>query len=76
MSRYFQENFHAAAMTLDEVPDIDDVVPQADAFAELVFAGSGVSARCRETDTVLQVAKASGLNIPSGCTSGSAAPAR
>ena len=70
MSRYFQENFEAPAMTLAEVPPIDDVVPSDDTKAELVFARSSVTSICRETDTILQIAKASGLNIPSGCTFG------
>ncbi|MGB8623925.1 MAG: hybrid-cluster NAD(P)-dependent oxidoreductase [Paracoccaceae bacterium] len=70
MERYHQESFQAPAATLQEVPPIDDVVPQEDVGAELVFAASGVTAACAETDTVLAVAKSSGLNIPSGCTFG------
>ena len=38
--------------------------------AEITFESSGVTAKCHETDTVLAVAKANGLNIPSGCTFG------
>ncbi len=70
MERYHQESFHAPAATEAEVPEIDDVVPSDDRTAELHFAASGVTATCRETDTVLTVARASGLNIPSGCTFG------
>ena len=46
------------------------MVPEETAAAEISFAASGVTASCAETDTVLAVAKASGLNIPSGCTFG------
>lgn len=55
---------------------IEDVVPDEDARAEITFAVSGVTAKCHETDTVLAVAKANGLNIPSGCTFGLCGPAR
>ncbi len=72
--RYHQESFHAPAATLAEQPPIDDVVPQDDARAELVFtdaAGATVaSARCHETDTVLAVARTAGHSIPYGCTFG------
>ncbi|MEO5615323.1 MAG: 2Fe-2S iron-sulfur cluster-binding protein, partial [Cypionkella sp.] len=49
---------------------LDDVSPVDGAVAEITFADSGVVAACGETDTVLAVAKRSGLNIPSGCTFG------
>lgn len=70
MDRYHQESFQAPIRTEAEVPPLDDVVPDETARAEVVFALSGVSTPCTETDTVLAVAKASGLNIPSGCTFG------
>ncbi|MBI1219906.1 MAG: 2Fe-2S iron-sulfur cluster binding domain-containing protein [Rhodobacteraceae bacterium] len=70
MDRYHQESFHAPATRLAEVPEIHDLVPQEDILAELVFTGAGVSRSCAQTDTVLAVAKASGLNIPSGCNFG------
>lgn len=70
MDRYHQENFHAAAQTIDEIPDLEDYVPDDEAKAEITFATSGVTATCLETDTVLQIAKASGLNIPNGCNFG------
>jgi ferredoxin-NADP reductase len=70
MERYSQETFHAPVMTKADAPEIDDVFPQEKAGAEIVFAASGVSANCTETDTVLAVAKTAGLNIPSGCTFG------
>ncbi|WP_421982703.1 2Fe-2S iron-sulfur cluster-binding protein [Roseibium sp.] len=70
MDRYHQESFQAPAETKAELTEFDDVVPQEDTKAQIVFAHSGVSAWCTETDTVLAVAKDAGLNIPSGCTFG------
>ncbi|MFN3130904.1 2Fe-2S iron-sulfur cluster-binding protein [Roseibium sp.] len=70
MDRYHQESFQAPAETKEELTEFDDVVPQEDTKAHIVFTGSNVSAWCSETDTVLAVAKEAGLNIPSGCTFG------
>ncbi len=70
MDGYHQESFQAPVAAPEDEPQLDDVVPQDDQMAELDFAASGVTVRCSETDTVLAVAKAAGLNIPSGCTFG------
>ena len=72
MSRYHQESFQAAAETEAEAEaqKAGDVVPDEAALAELTFAVSGKTAACAQTDTVLAVAKANGLNIPSGCNFG------
>ena len=70
MEHYHQESFGAPVRNEAEAPVIEDVVPDEDARAEITFASSGVVAKCHETDTVLAVAKANGLNIPSGCTFG------
>lgn len=70
MDRYHQESFAAPAETQAEMTEFDDVVPEDDAKAEIVFAKSGKSVVCRETDTVLQMARAQHLPIPSGCTFG------
>lgn len=70
MANYHQESFHAATEITAEAPGHDDVVPDDACAAEITFAASGVTTACLETDTVLAVAKASGLNIPSGCTFG------
>lgn len=70
MDRYHQESFGAPVRTEAEAPVIDDVVPDEESTAQIEFALSGVTAKCHETDTVLAVARASGLNIPSGCTFG------
>lgn len=70
MNRYHQESFQAPVHNEAEAPELDDTVPEEGAKAEIVFALSGITAACTETDTVLGVAKAAGLNIPSGCTFG------
>jgi len=70
MDRYHQESFGIAVETKADLPANDDVVPDEAVAAELHFAKSGVTANCTQKDTVLAVAKASGLNIPSGCTFG------
>ncbi|MCF3972820.1 hybrid-cluster NAD(P)-dependent oxidoreductase [Paracoccus salsus] len=70
MEHYHQESFGAPIATEAEAPVIDDVILDDDAKAQIRFAASEVVATCHETDTVLSVAKRSGLNIPSGCTFG------
>lgn len=70
MSQYHQESFLAPVGTEADAPALHDVTPDAKVRAEITFATSGVTAACAETDTVLAVAKANGLNIPSGCTFG------
>ncbi|MEP1766902.1 MAG: hybrid-cluster NAD(P)-dependent oxidoreductase [Sulfitobacter sp.] len=70
MDNYHQESFGASVETAAKQVTPDDVVPDDNATAEINFVASGVTANATETDTVLAVAKASGLNIPSGCTFG------
>lgn len=70
MNHYHQESFGAPVETEAQAPVMDDTILNDDAKSEIVFAVSGVSAPCTETDTVLAVAKLAGLNIPSGCTFG------
>jgi ferredoxin-NADP reductase len=70
MARYHQESFQAPVGTEAEAVQLNDIVPDADAAAQITFGLSGVTAACAETDTVLAVARAAGLNIPSGCTFG------
>ncbi len=70
MDRYHQESFAAPAALAEEVPEFDDFAPQDAAGAEVVFAKSGVSVDCFETDTILSLSRAKGLRIPSGCTFG------
>ena len=70
MEHYHQESFGAPVATEAEAPVIEDVTPEEGVKAEVIFTESGVTAPCAETDTILAVAKRSGLNIPSGCTFG------
>lgn len=70
MKRYHQESFQAPVEAEGDAPELDDVVPDEDNRVEVSFAGSGVTTKIAETDTILAAAKASGLNIPSGCTFG------
>lgn len=70
MSRYHQETFHAPVERVEDIEEIDDVIPQDRETAELDFVLSGVKTLCAETDTILTVAKAAGLNIPNGCNFG------
>lgn len=70
MDHYHQETFTAPVLTPADAPVLDDVVPSADAASEVVFAASGQSIACAETDTILAVSRMAGLNIPSGCTFG------
>ncbi|MFC3629719.1 2Fe-2S iron-sulfur cluster-binding protein [Paracoccus angustae] len=70
MDHYHQESFGAPIRTEADAPVIEDIAPEEGAKAQITFVGSGVTAPCAETDTVLAVAKRSGLNIPSGCTFG------
>lgn len=68
MDRYHQESFHAPLAEAGVVPE--DVVPQEENTAEILFAHSSVTVKCTETDTVLAAARSAGLVIPSGCTMG------
>ncbi|SLN28749.1 hybrid-cluster NAD(P)-dependent oxidoreductase [Roseisalinus antarcticus] len=70
MDRYHQETFVAPVETVADEVEIDDVVPDEAATAEVSFARSGVSVPCHETDTVLAMARANAVRIPSGCTFG------
>ncbi|NMM42921.1 hybrid-cluster NAD(P)-dependent oxidoreductase [Rhodospirillaceae bacterium KN72] len=70
MDHYHEESFHAPIRTEEQVPEYDDVVPSEEATAHLTFALSGVEADCRETDSILTVAREAGLNIPSACQFG------
>ncbi|MGQ7847144.1 2Fe-2S iron-sulfur cluster-binding protein [Granulosicoccus sp. 3-233] len=70
MDHYHQESFQAPVATEAEIPELDDVTPDGSIDAEIVFAQSQRTERCTQNDTVLAVTRASGLNIPSGCTFG------
>ena len=70
MERYHQESFVAPVKKEEQLPEHDDVVPDEEAKASVAFTKSDVTADCYETDTVLAVARGSGIVIPSGCTFG------
>lgn len=70
MDHYHQESFQAPVATEEEIPELDDVTPDASVDAQIIFAQSNRSEACTQNDTVLAVTRASGLNIPSGCTFG------
>lgn len=70
MEHYHQEDFDTPIRTEADVPELDDVVLEAGAKAEVVFAASGRTVPCAETDTILAVARGAGLSIPHGCTFG------
>jgi ferredoxin-NADP reductase len=70
MARYHEESF-AAPLPAAADPVIGS---SADAGASqgayVKFAASGVTAQCRQTDTLLDVAREAGLYIPSACQFG------
>ena len=70
MAHYHQESFEAPVLTDEELPEIDDLVPDEAALAEVSFAAAGRSIRVAQSDTILAATRAAGLNIPSGCTFG------
>jgi ferredoxin-NADP reductase len=70
MDHYHEESFAAPIRQEADAPVHDDVVPDEAAMAELIFTLSGQSVKCRETDTILDVAREVGLNIPSACQFG------
>jgi len=71
MERYQEESFQAPITDQSQTPTFeDDVVLEAAEDAELVFAASGASVRCRQTDTVLSVAREAGIVVPSACQFG------
>ena len=70
MEHYHQESFHAPAETVAEIKEFDDPVPDESAQAEIVFTRSGVTVTCTEGDTIMQIARAQGLPVASGCNFG------
>lgn len=65
MARYHEESF--AAPALQEIP-VETTAPSG--AAEITFAASGKTVPSDGTETILAVAKRSGLNIPSSCNFG------
>jgi len=70
MEHYHQESFQAPVKSEEQLPEPDDVVLDDAASASVTFATSEVTTDCNQTDTLLAVARNSGIVIPSGCTFG------
>ncbi|WP_223998273.1 hybrid-cluster NAD(P)-dependent oxidoreductase [Aureimonas sp. SA4125] len=70
MTHYHEESFSAPLAEELGPVGAEDVIPEEGKGARVVFATSGLEAACTETDTILQVAKGLGLNIPSACQFG------
>lgn len=70
MNHYHEESFEAPIRTEAEIPEHNDVIPEETAAASIRFAVSDIEAKCRQTDTILNVARSAGLNIPSACQFG------
>ncbi|WP_294608539.1 hybrid-cluster NAD(P)-dependent oxidoreductase [uncultured Roseovarius sp.] len=70
MDHYHQESFVAPVKREEQLPEHDDIIPDEETSATVAFSRSDVSAECKETDTVLAVARNAGIVIPSGCTFG------
>lgn len=70
MARYNQESFHAPAQTQAQIPDFADPAPDQTAPAEVVFTLSGRRVDCTAGETILQIARAQGLALISGCNFG------
>jgi ferredoxin-NADP reductase len=70
MGRYRQESFAAPAAAPAIGDAFDDPQPDAEGAAEVVFARSGKAIACRESDTILALARGNGVPVISGCTFG------
>ncbi|MFK7861664.1 MAG: 2Fe-2S iron-sulfur cluster-binding protein [Granulosicoccus sp.] len=70
MAHYQQESFGPLVSESANEVELNDTIPNEESASKVVFSRSNVETECLQTDTVLAVAKASGLNIPSGCTMG------
>lgn len=70
MEHYYQESFAAPANDPAALTEFSDHVPSETESAEVSFTATGLSGACAETDTVLTVARATGLPIPVGCGMG------
>jgi stachydrine N-demethylase, reductase component len=68
MDRYHQESFGGSPQQAEALP-VDDL-PREGSIARITFAASGKTVVCKETDTLLATAQASGVTLPSGCGMG------
>jgi ferredoxin-NADP reductase len=67
---YHEESFTAPLVAPAPVQVPDEGVPAEGARARVVFRRSGIEVVCRQTDTLLEIARASGLGLPSACQFG------
>ena len=65
MARYHEESFQPEAA--EPAPSLED---EAEIAGPVLFTLSEVEASGEAGDTILQIARAAGLNIPTGCTMG------
>lgn len=70
MEHYHEESFEIPVHDESEIIEHDDVIIDETHKAKLIFKESGKTVSCRESDTILAVAKEAGLNIPSACQFG------
>lgn len=70
MEHYHEESFQAPIRTEDEIPEYEEPTPDESLAAEIRFARADRAVACVQTDTVLEVARAHGLAIPSACQFG------
>lgn len=69
MERHHEESFQAPDEDAPIAPGADPASAPSES-AVIRFAQAEIEATCSEDETILQVAKANGLNIPSGCQFG------
>lgn len=67
MAHYHQESYGSLSTIVDTDVMAGDTVPGDDVTSRVKFTNSAVSTTCVQGSTLLAVAKAAGLNIPSGC---------
>jgi ferredoxin-NADP reductase len=67
MSHYHEESFHAPRN--EALPVFERPLPEG-GNSRVFFTASGVELACSAADTILQIARANGVSIPSGCQLG------
>ncbi|WP_437178719.1 2Fe-2S iron-sulfur cluster-binding protein [Labrys neptuniae] len=66
MRRYHEESFQPAETPMEEVGADEALAGE----ASVAFTKSGIEVPASSRDTILQLARGAGLNIPTGCTMG------
>ena len=70
MSRYHEESFHPPEVEADGAAPADGTQQPDVVESRVLFKEAGIEAVCAADETILQVARANGLFIASGCQSG------